>query len=292
MQQRVDAPTLIVLAGGLGSRFGGSKQITPLPILNRTIMELSIEDAYAAGVRRAVLIINAHIRHRLEQQILPRLPSDLEILLVEQHVSAVPEQFMEYAKHRQKPWGTGHALLTAKPYIVGPAIVITADDYYGKQAYIQMVQHFDRAPQHMAMVAYPLKHTLSSLGGVNRGICQLEGDKLVAVKECESIQQTERGITGLIDNQEQAIPSDTLASMTFWGITEALFVALEVGFHEFLRNYDSDVKKEYYLPTCIEQCIVSKQMDLTVYSAEDHWYGVTFKEELAAVAGKINEQRS
>ncbi|WP_246240000.1 sugar phosphate nucleotidyltransferase [Pseudoalteromonas caenipelagi] len=291
MQQLIDAPTLVVLAAGLGSRFGGSKQIAVLPSIERTIMELSIEDAYAAGVRRAVLVISARVRQVIEQQILPRLPKELEVILVEQRVSDVPEQFIELAKQREKPWGTGHALLTAKPYITGPAIVITADDYYGKQAYIQMVHHFQRSPRNMAMVAYALVNTLSSAGGVNRGICQLEGNRLVGVKEYENIQQTERGLIGSFDDASHTLPNTALASMTFWGVTEALFAELEYGFNEFLRTYDSDVIKEYYLPNCIEQCIVSKNMDLTVYSAKDHWYGVTFKEELAAVAGKINEQR-
>ncbi|WP_238937384.1 NTP transferase domain-containing protein [Pseudoalteromonas sp. S16_S37] len=291
MQQLVDAPTLVILAAGLGSRFGGNKQIALLPGIERTIMELSIEDAFAAGVRRTVLVINAHIRQTIEQQILPRLPKELEVILVEQRVSDVPEQFIELAKQREKPWGTGHALLTAKPHITGPAIVITADDYYGKQAYIQMVRHFQHYPHNMAMVAYALADTLSSLGGVNRGICQLQGNRLVAVKEYKNIQKSEREIVGELDSNVHILPGTALASMTFWGVTEALFAELECGFNEFLRTYDSDVKKEYYLPNCIERCIVSKHMDLTVYSAEDHWYGVTFKEELAAVAGKINEQR-
>ncbi|WP_199886124.1 nucleotidyltransferase family protein [Pseudoalteromonas sp. T1lg23B] len=282
---------LVVLAAGLGSRFGGGKQIALLPNINRTIMELSIEDAYKAGIREVVLVINGQIKAVVEQDILPRLPTQMQITLVEQSISQVPKQFASYAVPRQKPWGTGHALLCAKAQINKPAIVITADDYYGPKAYQQMVEHFQRHPDNMAMVAYPLVKTLSQLGGVNRGICQLNGSKLTSVKEYTDICQTTQGIVGRYKGQQQRLPASALASMTFWGITPELLDSLELGFEEFLRNYDNGVKKEYYLPNCIEQCIVSRNMDLIVYSAEDHWYGVTFKEELAAVAGKINEQR-
>ncbi|CAH9049603.1 hypothetical protein PSECIP111951_00354 [Pseudoalteromonas holothuriae] len=291
MQQQLSTPVLVVLAAGLGSRFGGSKQITQLPMIGRTIMELSIEDAFAAGVCSVVLVINKLVRQTIEQVILPRLPSELQVQLVEQDIADVPPEFVSVLNKREKPWGTGHALLSAKAYINGPAIVITADDYYGQQAYTQMVKHFTQYPDEMAMVAYPLAHTLSSLGGVNRGVCTLEGGKLVSVKEYENILQTVDGIIGECDGKVEYLPSNMLASMTFWGVTPTLFSQLELGFLEFLRVYDNVVKKEYYLPNCIEQCIASKKLDLTVYSAQEHWYGVTFKEELAAVAGKINEQR-
>ncbi|MCF6435983.1 NTP transferase domain-containing protein [Pseudoalteromonas sp. MMG022] len=282
---------LVVLAAGLGSRFGGGKQIALLPKVNRTIMELSIEDAYHAGVREVILVINAQVKAAIQQDILPRLPSQMKVTLVEQSIRQVPEQFASYAAQRQKPWGTGHALLCAKAYITKPAIVITADDYYGPTAYQQMVEHFHRRPEDMAMVAYPLLNTLSQLGGVNRGICQLNDDKLISVKEYTDIYHTAKGVVGCYEGRQQLLPDSALASMTFWGITPKLIESLEQGFVEFLMSYDNGVKKEYYLPNCIEQCIVSRNLDLIVYSAEDHWYGVTFKEELAAVAGKIHEQR-
>ncbi|OHU97790.1 hypothetical protein BIW53_01445 [Pseudoalteromonas byunsanensis] len=282
---------LVVLAAGLGSRFGGGKQIALLPNINRTIMELSIEDAYKAGVREVVLVINEQFKAAIQQDILPRLPSQMQITLVEQSVSQVPEQFASYVAQRQKPWGTGHALLCAKALINKPAIVITADDYYGPTAYQQMVEHFQARPDDMAMVAYPLAKTLSELGGVNRGICQLNEDKLISVKEYTDIYHTKKEIIGCYEGQQQRLPATALASMTFWGVTPKLLASLELGFEQFLKSYDNGVRKEYYLPNCIEQCIVSRNMDLIVYSAEDHWYGVTFKDELAAVAGKIYEQR-
>ncbi|MFY8300770.1 nucleotidyltransferase family protein [Pseudoalteromonas sp. SS15] len=285
--------TLVVLAGGLGSRFGGNKQITPLPKLERTIMELSIEDAFNAGIKQAVLIINKSVRAELEQTILPRLPKTMHITLIEQSIDMLPSEFKHLAEHRTKPWGTGHALLCAKPYVNGPAVVITADDYYGPNAYKQMVEHFSQSKDasSMAMVAFPIEKTLSEQGGVNRGICEVEQQSLKKVTETLNIHQTEYGLVGEIEGQLQSLDSHSLASMTFWGITPILMAKLENDFKKFLEAYDSDVKKEYYLPNCIQTCIESEHVSVRVYSAVDFWFGVTFKEELTSVAGKIYEHR-
>jgi len=285
--------TLVVLAGGLGSRFGGNKQITPLPKLERTIMELSIEDAFYAGIKQAVLIINKSVRAELEQTILPRLPRTMHITLVEQSIDMLPSEFKHLVEHRTKPWGTGHALLCAKPYVNGPAIVITADDYYGPNAYKQMVEHFSQSQDisSMAMVAFPIEKTLSEQGGVNRGICEIEQQSLKRVTETLNIHQAEHGLVGEIEGKLQSLDSHSLASMTFWGVTPVLMAKLENDFKKFLEAYDSDVKKEYYLPNCIQACIESEHVTVRVYSAVDFWFGVTFKEELTSVAGKIYEHR-
>ncbi|TMN93913.1 hypothetical protein CWB72_00075 [Pseudoalteromonas phenolica] len=285
--------TLVVLAGGLGSRFGGNKQITPLPKLERTIMELSIEDAFNAGIKQAVLIINKAVRAELEQVILPRLPNAMKVILVEQSIDMLPSEFKHLAEHRTKPWGTGHALLCAKPYVAGPAVIITADDYYGPNAYKQMVEHFSQSQDasSMAMVAFPIEKTLSEQGGVNRGICEVEQQSLKRVTETLNIHQTEYGLVGEIEGKLQSLDSHSLASMTFWGITPILMAKLENDFKKFLEAYDSDVKKEYYLPNCIQTCIENDLVSVSVYSAVDFWFGVTFKKELESVAGKIYEHR-
>ena len=285
--------TLVVLAGGLGSRFGGNKQITPLPKLERTIMELSIEDAFNAGIKQVVLIINKSVRAELEQVILPRLPNAMKVILVEQSIDMLHSEFRHLAEHRTKPWGTGHALLCAKPYLTGSAVVITADDYYGPNAYKQMVEHFSQSQDasSMAMVAYPIEKTLSEQGGVNRGICEVEQQSLKRVTETLNIHQTEHGLVGEIEGKLQPLDRHSLASMTFWGITPILMAKLENDFNKFLEAYDSDVKKEYYLPNCIQTCIENRHVSVRVYSAVDFWFGVTFKEELTSVAGKIYEHR-
>ncbi|WP_010384030.1 NTP transferase domain-containing protein [Pseudoalteromonas rubra] len=287
------SPTLVILAAGLGTRFGGNKQIAILPDFNCTIMELSIQDAYAAGVRHVVLVINRQVRPLIEQQILPRLPKGLEVDLVEQAVDNVPSCFASKALLREKPWGTGHALLCAKPVIPGDAIVITADDYYGPSAYTQLVGHFaESTHQDMAIVGYPLGHTLSQQGGVNRGICQTHKGQLLEVVEYLDIQQNSGVLSGIAPDGKRATLAQTaLASMTCWGITQPLLTQLETGFSLFLENYDSDVKSEYYLPDCIQSCIQQGLLQVRVQSASDRWFGITYKEELKSVSGLLYELR-
>ncbi|MFY8273534.1 nucleotidyltransferase family protein [Pseudoalteromonas sp. SSDWG2] len=280
--------TLVVLAGGLGSRFGGAKQIARLPHINRTIMELSIEDAYQAGVRHVVLVVNALVRESVTQQILPNLPHDLEVDVVEQRIDDVPDAFQARAQKRNKPWGTGHALLCAKPHIRDKAIVITADDYYGDVAYKQMVNHFAHS-DNWACVAYPLKRTLSEQGGVNRGICQLNRDsQLLKVEEVLNISEKDGALVGEDQYLQSITLADTaLASMTFWGVDLRLFTVLAQNFSNFLSNHDNGVKKEYYLPDQIQYCIDTQDLIVDVYTAQQPWLGMTYKDELAVLAEQI-----
>ncbi|MCQ8879532.1 NTP transferase domain-containing protein [Pseudoalteromonas shioyasakiensis] len=285
------ALSLVVLAGGLGSRFGGNKQIVEIAGLGCTIMELSIHDAYAAGVTQVVLVINQAVRAEIENTILPRLPQQLEVVLVEQHIDLVPKQFAGLAKLRTKPWGTGHALLCAKQYIHNPAIVITADDYYGATSFKLLSEHF-KQQQSWAMVGYPIVNTLSAEGGVNRGVCQVQNGSLQGVVEYLNIKYEQGILKG--ENPEgcpEEIMEDALGSMSFWGITPALFASLEHGFHEFLQKHDNDVIKEYYLPDQIQKLILTRSKKISVYIAQEPWYGVTYKSELQEVAGKLYELR-
>ncbi|KKE81531.1 hypothetical protein N481_21675 [Pseudoalteromonas luteoviolacea S4047-1] len=257
-------------------------------------MELSIEDAYKAGIRHVVLVINETVRPAIENVILPRLPKQLKVDLVEQSIEMVPPRFKGMAIERTKPWGTGHALLCARPFIAGNAIVITADDYYGASAYTQLFSHFcniDQNTSEMAIVAYPLSQTMSELGGVNRGICALSENYLTQVHEYLNIRQADEGYIGVYDNLETPIKENSLVSMTCWGVTQSLFDKLESQFKLFLESHDSDVKKEYYLPDCIQHMINLNQTAVRVYTAKDRWFGVTYKEELDSVAGKIYELR-
>ncbi|TMP29346.1 hypothetical protein CWB99_09115 [Pseudoalteromonas rubra] len=286
-------PTLVILAAGLGKRFGGNKQVAVLPDFNCTIMELSIQDAHAAGIRHVVLVINQQVRPLIEQEILPRLSCELQVELVEQAIMDVPPRFNGKAQLRQKPWGTGHALLCAKPHIPGTAIVITADDYYGPGAFKQLVCHFAEPEQSdMAIVGYPLEQTLSHQGGVNRGICQTHNGWLTEVVEYLDIQ---RGAEGLSGNSPEGgrviLPTTALASMTCWGVTQRLLTQLEVEFCRFIENYDSDVKSEYYLPDCIQSCMQQGLLRVRVHRACDRWFGITYKEELKRVSGLLYELR-
>lgn len=282
--------TLIVLAGGLGSRFGGNKQIAEIPGLGCTIMELSIRDAIKAGVSQAVIIINKKIRAELEATILPRLPKSLEVVLVEQEISMVPEQYSHLAKDRIKPWGTGHALLCAKPYVKNPAIVITADDYYGASSFEIMAKHF-KNNNDWAMVGFPIKNTLSEQGGVNRGVCEVnEQQQLTNVIEYLNIKLEDKTLYG--DNPQgkrEVISNEALGSMSFWGVTPNIFNELEIGFAQFLEHNDNGVTKEYYLPDQIQTAVKNNQQSVMVYQAQSAWYGVTYREELEKVSKKLYE---
>ena len=279
--------SLIILAGGLGSRFGGNKQIAIIPGLNRTIMELSIADACAAGVTQVVLIINKAVRSEIERTILPRLPNELDVVLVEQHKEHVPESFKTQVQNRVKPWGTGHALLCAKAHIKNPAIVITADDYYGASSFLLLSEHFARCNE-WAMVGYPIADTLSDQGGVNRGICSIEQGQLNGVTEYVNIEKEQEAIVGESPKGiRETINPAALASMSFWGITPHLFDYLEQGFTDFLHQYDSAAQQEYYLPDQIEQAIKTSAQSVFIYSADEPWYGVTYKSELTNIAAML-----
>lgn len=283
--------SLVVLAGGLGTRFGGNKQIAEITGLGCTIMELSIADAVAAGVTQVVLVINQAVRSEIEQVILPRLPTGIDVVLVEQRIDLVPEQFQLLAQQRAKPWGTGHALLCAKDHVHNPAIVITADDYYGASSFLLLAEHFKTLTS-WAMVGYPIIDTLSDQGGVNRGVCQVKNNQLVDVVEYLNIQNENGQIMG--DNPQgirEQIAADALGSMSFWAITPTFFDRLETGFAEFLQKYDNGVRMEYYLPDQIQQAITSNQQIVTIYTAKESWYGVTYKSELQDVTGKLYELR-
>ncbi|MEI8605412.1 NTP transferase domain-containing protein [Pseudoalteromonas sp. B160] len=283
--------SLVVLAGGLGTRFGGNKQIAEIAGLGCTIMELSIADAVAAGVTQVVLVINQAVRSEIEQVILPRLPTGIDVVLVEQRIDLVPEQFQLLAQQRSKPWGTRHALLCAKDHVHNPAIVITADDYYGASSFLLLAEHFKNLTS-WAMVGYPIIDTLSDQGGVNRGVCQVKNNQLIDVVEYLNIQHENGQIMG--DNPQglrEQIAVDALASMSFWAITPTFFDRLEAGFDEFLQKYDNGVRMEYYLPDQVQQAITSNQQIVTIYTAKESWYGVTYKSELQDVTGKLYELR-
>lgn len=284
--------TLIVLAGGLGSRFGGNKQIAEIPGLGCTIMELSIADAVNAGVSQVVIVINKKIRAAFEATILPRLPKSLDIVLVEQEITTIPAKFSSLATTRTKPWGTGHALLCAKPFVHNPAIVITADDYYGASSFEIIAEHFKHNSQ-WAMVGYPIKDTLSKQGGVNRGVCKVDQQGyLIDVVEYLDIKRENNTLYGNNPHGEQCeIANDALGSMSFWGITPVLFDYLELGFTQFLENTDNGVTKEYYLPNEIQLAIQKNRQAVTVYTAREPWYGVTYKAELDAIAHTLYQLR-
>ena len=286
MQQHSEL-TLVILAAGLGTRFGGSKQLAEIEGLTRTIMELSIADA-APYIHKVVLVINQQIKPLIQSTVVPRLPEHLQVELAIQAISDVPEHFSELSLTRQKPWGTGHALLAARPFVSGKMIIITADDYYGPNAFKQLAQH-TQGSEDWAMLAYPITHTLSSQGGVNRGVCQLDTEGFLSqVDEYLEITQQETTLSGINPQGIRAeLNAASLVSMTCWALNDDIFELLDENFNTFLSFTDSAIKKEYYLPDQIQYALSRRLKKVKVLTAHDKWLGVTYRDELAAVSTQL-----
>lgn len=281
------------MAGGLGSRYKGLKQVDGITSNGETIMEFSIYDALEAGFTKIVVVINAH----LPKSYLSRLEKiaeqrKFELQLVEQTIEQfVPEASSHLVPDRQKPWGTAHAILCAKKYIQEPFVVLNADDYYGKQAFVEMVKWIADGqiqPHHFAMVAYPIAVTLSENGAVSRGICRLNATGyLQEVVEQTQIVQEGAEIVFLENEKKQGIPSNTLVSMNFWCFHPAIFTALEKAFHQFLSSNPS-VSSEIYIPTEVQNLIDTQNLQVKVLETSDKWYGITYPEDKGQLVGFIN----
>jgi dTDP-glucose pyrophosphorylase len=276
--------SLVILAGGLGSRFGGNKQLALLPGLNKTILELSIQDAFEAGIKHIVLVINQAIKYDVEQYILPRLDPELIVDLAIQSIDDVPDNYKKKALKRKKPWGTGHALLAAKPYVKSHFIVITADDYYGKSAFNTLLLDW-RKDQTWRLLGYPLKSTLTEQGGVNRGICQLQGNKLKSITEVLNIDTTFKGQT--LTGEAIYLSGNEYTSMTIWTLDYGIFSQLERSFISFLDKNDSAIIGELFLPDQIQYLIDHNDQVVNLFAAKDCWLGVTYNNDLSKVAKQL-----
>jgi len=282
-------PVLVVLAAGMGSRFGGDKQLAVLGSTGRTLLHFSVLDAYAAGVRHLVLIVRQNIIAALEQQVLPHFPADLTVQLVLQNPADLPVTDVDISQ-RQKPWGTAHALWSARQFLQQqPCIVINADDYYGRTAMQLLVQHFTKTGTEWAMVAFPLKNTLSAHGGVNRGICQVNAGYLQAVTEVVQITKNQQHLTGIdVNGNTIALDATQPVSMNIWGFTPSIVPALESALCSFFAQ-KPDGKAECYLPAVVDSCL-QQQQKLRVYMSPDSWFGVTYPADLAEIVDYFQQQ--
>ena len=225
--------SLVILAAGLGKRFGGGKQLATIGRTGKPLMYFSVMDAWRSGIRRLVLVINRDIRQAVEKRFLPLLPSDLDVRLVEQRSTELPAA--RSVPGREKPWGTAHALWCAREAVPGCCIVINADDYYGRQSHARLLEHFGGSPE-WAMMAFPLEKTLSDFGAVNRGLCETHNGYLAAVRECLAIRRTTSGMEGKLDGRLVALDPSTPVSMNIWGFGPDVFDRLERGLVQFFAN--------------------------------------------------------
>lgn len=275
--------SLVILAAGLGSRFGGNKPLAGFGEHNITLLELNIFNAYQAGCRHVVLIIAPNAQSLFEQHFSNKLPDDLTIDYAQQHPDDLPNN--QKLSERKKPLGTAHALWSCRHLVNNGFVVTNGDDYYGANAFIAAKQHFSQVPEQWAIVAYDVEKTLSNFGGVNRGLCQLDSAHLLtSMTECYDIAQHSNAIQGQIDGNTIILESSQLVSMNFWCLTPAIFDSLTQFITQFIDTAtDND---ECQLPDVIEQAL--KQQKIAVYRSDSQWFGLTYAADKQWVAEQLD----
>ena len=279
--------TLLIMAAGIGSRFGGGiKQLEPVGLNDEIIMDYSVHDAIAAGFNKLIFVIRKDIEADFRSRIGNRIEAlcsrlDVEVHYAFQDIQDIPAGFQVPAD-RKKPWGTGQAVLAARELLTEPFIVINADDYYGKEAYRKLYGWLQQshAENAIAMAGFVLGNTLSESGGVTRGVCTVREGYVTDVVETKNIVKTPSGA----ETEGRALDVQSLVSMNMWGLTPEFMEILEKGFIEFLGGIkEGDIKKEYLLPELIDQLIHSGKAAVDVLETKDEWFGVTYQEDKASV---------
>ncbi|HNX21347.1 MAG TPA: sugar phosphate nucleotidyltransferase [Bacteroidales bacterium] len=287
-------PTLLILAAGMGSRYGGLKQLDQLGPNGETIMDYSVDYALEAGFGKVVFVIRKNMQEPFYQHILIKYQDKIKVETVYQEINILPDRF-EVNPERVKPYGTAHAILMAKDAIKEPFAVINADDFYGKEAF-QTMAKFLKTPQTdtipvFSMIGYYLKNTLSEFGSVSRGVCvSNEKSDLVKITEMTKIQKYEDGIKNLNeDNSFTILTGNEPVSMNFWGFTADFFTSLEQQFIQFLIQNNDNPKSEFPIPSVVDQFISSKKAVVKVLECDASWFGVTYQEDKPYVMKKLSE---
>ncbi len=288
--------TLVIMAAGIGSRFGGGiKQLEPVGPNGEIIMDYSIYDALEAGFKKIVFIIRKDIEKDFKEIIGNRIECIAPVSYAYQELNSLPEEFT-MPKYRVKPWGTGHALLCAKDIIHNPFVVINADDYYGKESFIKihnyLTNNMNLASKQIdiCMAGFLLGNTLSNNGGVTRGICQMnENNKLTNISETYEIRQCKNSALGYNEIGDSVdLELNQNVSMNMWGLSPAFLNEIENEFPVFLSNLkEGDVKTEFLLPKIIDKLIQSQDAMVQVLETHDKWFGVTYKEDKEQVSVAI-----
>ena len=292
-------PTLVIMAAGIGSRFGGLKQLAPVGKNGEPIIHFSLYDAIEAGFQKVVFIIKEEIDREFRERIGDLVKDRIHVEYIWQSLDKIPAEFV-IPETRVKPWGTGHAVLCAKDVIDGPFAVINADDYYGKDAfrviYNNLVTAQDDAYYRFSMVGYQIENTLTENGHVARGVCRSENGFLTDIEERLRIEKHGDRIEYTEDDGATwtKIAPGTLVSMNLWGFTTAFFRELELRFPAFLEKTikETPEKGEYLLPRIVNELLTEKKATVAVLSSFSKWYGVTYKEDLASVQTSIQALQS
>ncbi|HAF30388.1 MAG TPA: nucleotidyltransferase [Bacteroidales bacterium] len=285
--------TLLVLAAGMGSRYGGLKQLDQVGPGGETIIDYSVYDAIEAGFNKIVFIIRKDIEKEMKELLFDKYSKKIKIEYVFQELDKIPEG-IKLPEDRVKPWGTGHAVLMAKDIIHEPFVVINADDFYGKSAF-KVVADYMKSQQNnlkgkYCMAGYRLKNTLSEHGKVSRGVCTVDDkNNMIDIIERTKIGWQYDIIVAEDQEKEIVFTGNEFVSMNFWGFTPDVFPELEKEFKKFiLENYEN-IKSEYYIPTIVSHQVKKGNATVKVLEATDQWFGVTYQEDKPIVIQKIKE---
>ena len=278
--------TLVVMAAGMGSRFGGLKQVEPIGPKGEALLDFSAYDAKKAGFTKVVFIIKHEIEKEFKELVGKRIEKIIDVEYAFQEIDKLPDGYKAPAD-RAKPWGTGHAIYCCRDIVKTPFAVINADDYYGKSAFQKIYNHLKEEKNDYCMVGFRLANTLTENGSVSRGVCEIVDGKLKAVTERTKIvdcKYTEDDVNWI------PLSPDTVVSMNMWCFTPDIFKYIERDLITFLNEKIDVPKAEFYLPSVASNVINNNEKDVTVLVAEDKWYGVTYKEDKDDVVKAIAEK--
>ncbi len=285
-------PTLFILAAGMGSRYGGLKQIDGLGPNGETIMDYSVYDALRAGFGKIVFVIRKDFETDFRSIILSKYKNHIPCEVCFQSVDAVPEGFT-YNSERTKPWGTNHAVLMGKELIHEPFAVINADDFYGKESFKVLADFLNDVQGHQGrycMVGYRVANTLSENGSVSRGVCTTNTEGfLTDVVERTQVERINNQVVYTENGQQTVISPDTPVSMNMWGFTPDYFEYTEEAFKQFITLYGQELKKEFYIPTLVNELITDGKATCKVLDTSSKWFGVTYADDREQVIMKLNQ---
>ncbi len=291
----MEKPVLIMMAAGMGSRYGGLKQLDKMDDDGHVLMDYSVYDAHLAGFETVIFIIKPEMEETFENAIGSRLRKYMDVKYAYQRLENLPEGFA-VPEGRQKPWGTAHAVLSAEKLVNGPFSAVNADDYYGRTAF-QTIYNFlaaDHNPSEHAMVGYKIENTLTENGYVSRGICQLdENNCLTGIVERLHIEVAPGGATVTEDNGSFFVPDGTIVSMNLWGFQHSMMDAIHNNFAAYLKENlpKNPLKCEYFLPLVPNLLITQKKATVKVLPTDEKWYGITYHEDKISVMAALKSMR-
>ncbi len=282
--------TLVLLAAGMGSRYGGLKQLDAMGPNGETLMDYSVFDAIRAGFTNIVFVIRRDIEAAFKEQIGSKYEKFIQVDYAFQRLDDLPGGF-QVPEGREKPWGTGQAIYAAREVVKGPFVMINADDFYGADGYLKLAKVLKNgAKDDFAMCGFYLGNTMSDNGSVSRGVCSVDGNgNLADVVEHTKLVKEGDKMYSLIGDDKVEFPADTIVSLNMWGFQDSLFDYLEELFIEFLKERGTELKSEFYIPSVVDALVKGNKAKVKVLTSEDSWFGVTYQEDKADVQAKLNK---